>query len=75
MKGPSSHGSIKNAQYPGVVVFGIDKKRWVLEFLDGVNEMCPDEKKIHVTLSNGPFIDVNANCPQKLVSAYRQTSI
>ncbi len=26
--------------------------------------MCPDEKKIHVTLSNGPFIDVNANWPR-----------
>ncbi len=28
---------------------------------DGVNEIRPDEKKIHLTFSNGPFIDVNAN--------------
>ncbi len=26
-----------------------------------LEEMCPDEEKIHVTFSNGPFIDVNAN--------------
>ncbi len=30
--------------------------------LDGVDEMRPDEKKIHLTFSNGPFIDVNATC-------------
>ncbi len=39
-------------------------KEMGIRILDGVNEMCPDEKKIHVTLSNGPFIDVNANCPR-----------
>ncbi len=37
-------------------------KEMGIRILDGVNEMCPDEKKIHVTFSNVPFIDVNANC-------------
>ncbi len=47
----------------------------IIRILDGVNEMCLDEKKIHVTLSNGLFIDVNAKLPKNLLSAYRQTSI
>ncbi len=33
-------------------------KEMAIRILDGVNEMCPDEKKIYGTLSNGPFIDV-----------------
>ncbi len=32
-------------------------KEMGIRILDGVNELRPDEKKIHVTLSNGPFID------------------
>ncbi len=36
-------------------------KEMGIRILDGVIEIRPDEKKIHLTFSNGPFIDVNAN--------------
>ncbi len=37
-------------------------KEMGIRILDGVNEMCPDEKKNSCDFSNGPYIDVNANC-------------
>ncbi len=37
-------------------------KEMGIRILDGVNEIRPDEKKIHLPFSNGPFIDVKANC-------------
>ncbi len=46
-----------------------------IRILDGVNEMCPDEKENSCEFSNGPNIDVNAKLLKKLVGAYRQTSI
>ncbi len=44
-------------------------KEMGIRILDGVNQIRPDEKKIHLTFSNGPFIRRQREPRKKLAGA------
>ncbi len=46
-----------------------------VRILDGVHEMRPNEKKIHLTLSKRAIMELQREMRKKLVGALCQTSI